>query len=89
MIYTLVIFPLSRASDWEWIAGSASPELSTDGTAPATHRWFSIIPTTDEQSRIDSTLSADDRKLTVDTNTESPTAVIQAATGLQPVIEED
>ena len=88
MIYTLVIFPVQRAADWEWIAGTASPELSADGTEPATHRWFSIAPTADEQARIDSTLSADDRKLTVDTDTDSPTAVIKAATGLQPVEEE-
>ena len=85
MNYTLVIFPVSRASDWKWIAGTASPELSPTGDEPATHKWFSIIPTSEEQARIDSTLTADDTKLSVDTNTQSPQKVIEDATSLKPI----
>ena len=45
MLFTLVVFPVGRASQWEWIAGTDLPELSTTGDEPATHNWFSIQPT--------------------------------------------
>lgn len=82
--FTLVVYPIDRADQWSWISGAGAPKLSSDGSEPATHRWFSIIPTASEASEIDSTLTADDTKLTVDLDTQSPQAVIEAATGLKP-----
>ena len=87
--FTLVVFPVSRAGDWEWIAGTGSPELSASGDEPATHQWFSIRPTSSEEAEIDDTLVGADTKLAVDLETESPTAVIEAATGLKHITEDD
>lgn len=85
MEYTLVVFPVSRASAWEWIAGTNSPQLSATGETPASHRWFSLQPTADEDARIEATLTADETRLAVDLDTDSPQSIIEAATGLQPL----
>lgn len=88
MLFTLVVFPVGRASEWEWIAGTDLPELSTTGDEPATHNWFSIQPTDAESSQIDSVLTSDDERLSVDLNTQSPQMVIEDATGLKQVSED-
>ena len=87
--FSLVVFPVDRASEWEWVAGSNSPELSLTGQTPATHKWFSLQPTQSENTRIDNTLTAEDTRLTVDLDTQSPVAVIQSATGLTPLTPDD
>tara|TARA_Y100001938_G_C7775033_1_gene275153 strand:- start:151 stop:429 length:279 start_codon:yes stop_codon:yes gene_type:complete len=86
--FTLVVFPVDRTDDWEWIAGTNLPGLSSNGNEPATHHWFSIQPTDAESSQIDSVLTGDEERLSVDLNTQSPQAVIEDATGLKQVSED-
>ena len=83
--FTLVVFPIARAGAWEWIAGDSGPGLSSNGDSPASHRWFSIQPTAPEDTRIDSTMTGEDVRLTVDLDTGSPGAIIEGATGLKPI----
>lgn len=83
--FTLVVYPIDRLDQWSWISGAGAPKLSSTGSEPATHRWFSLRPTADEDSRIEATLTADDTRLAVDLDTDSPQSIIEAATGLQPL----